>query len=123
MRSLSFEPNEEGRIRWDVCYGGLVVNPEGYTGHARRVVRRILGKLEDIGKPTEDQSGLVKFELTDDGGTIDLEEAEYKILLEVVDEKVRWTRDSIKKADDTVLWLEGIKEPIRKKAENAAGAS
>lgn len=118
MRSLSFEPKEPDKTRWDICYGGLIINPEGYSGHTRRVVRRIMTKFEDIGKPT-DKGGIVQFELGDAGGTVELEEAEYKLLLDTIDEKVRWTQASIKKADDTVLWLESIKEPIREKAESA----
>ena len=119
MRSLSFEPKEPDKTRWDICYGGLIINPEGYSGHTRRVVRRIMAKFEEIGKPT-DKGGIVQFELGDEGGTVDLEEAEYKLLLDTIDEKVRWTQASIKKADDTVLWLESIKEPIREKAEREA---
>jgi hypothetical protein len=110
MRILRFEPDKEGRIRWDICYGGLLVNPEGYSGHTRRVVSRILSRFEGIGKPVPDAGSIAKFELGDTGGEVGLEEAEHKLLINILDEKVRWTRESIRTADDTILWLEGIKE-------------
>ena len=108
MRSLSFDTTEEGKERWDICYGGLLVNPEGYDKKTRRVMRRTMEKFENIGKPTKDQAGLIRFEMGDEGAAIVLEEVEYELLLETID-KIRWTGLAVVKADKTVEWLEGTK--------------
>lgn len=117
MRSLAFE-GKEGKDRWDVLYGAMLVNPEGYARETRRVARRILEKLESIAVPTEDQSGLAKFEFDPENPReLVFEEAEFNLLRDTVD-KIPWTRLTIILADKTIEWLDSHKEEKRRVPES-----
>lgn len=117
MRRLAFDSNES-KIRWDILYGGMLVNPEGYGKETRRVARRVLEKLESIAEPVENE-GIAKFQLGDvvnEPRELVFEEAEFKLLRETID-GIKWTRQSIVIADKTIEWLDSIKE--EKKERNS----
>lgn len=107
MRSLAFE-GKDGSDRWDILYGAMLVNPEGFAAQTRRVARRILEKLESIAEPIEDKTMLAKFAFSgEESREIQLEEAEFNLLKDTVD-KIPWTRNAIVLADKTMEWLESI---------------
>lgn len=108
MRRLAFE-GKDGRDRWDVLYGAMLINPEGYGRETRRVARRVLEKLESIAEPIEDAQVLAKFQLGEGPREILLEEAEFRLMKETVD-SIKWTRHAVILADKTIEWLESIKE-------------
>jgi hypothetical protein len=112
MRSLVFEGTEEGSNRWDILYGAMLVAPDGFSHHTRRVARRIIEKLEHLARPVEDPDPkvLAKFEFDKDSGPreLSLEEAEFKLLRETVD-KIPWTRHAIVLADKTIEWMDEAK--------------
>lgn len=107
MRSLAFA-GKEGQERWDILYGAMLVNPEGYAREARRVARRVLEKLESIAKPVADQNVLAKFEFDPaEPQELKFEEGEFTLLKDTVD-KIPWTRSSVVLADKVMDWLETI---------------
>jgi hypothetical protein len=109
VRRLAFE-GKEGTERWDVLYGAMLVNPEGYAREARRVARKVLEKLEHLGKPVEDLNMLAKFQFDEESGPreLQLEEAEFVLLRDTVD-KIPWTRHAVVLADKTIEWLDATK--------------
>lgn len=118
MRRLSFGTEKVDRDRFDVIYGGFVINPEGFDKKEGRVASRVMRKFEEIGKPiggTVDENKRVKFELGDDGGDVLLEEAEITLLKEKL-EKVRFVGDTVHKQTDALDWLDEIKEEKLPKA-------
>lgn len=108
MRTLAFA-GKEGSERWDILYGAMLVNPEGYAREARRVARKVLEKLEHIAVPVEDKTMLAKFQFDKEGDPRELkfEEAEFVLLKDTVD-KIPWTRAAIVLADNVMDWLESI---------------
>lgn len=107
MRRLAFE-GTEGQSRWDILYGAMLVNPEGYAKEARRVARHVLEKLESIAKPVEDQTLLAKFQYDgEEPRELVFEEGEFTLLKDTVD-KIPWTRSSVVMADKVMDWLETL---------------
>jgi hypothetical protein len=109
MRTLAFE-GKEGQERWDILYGAMLVNPEGYAREARRVARRVLEKLESIAAPLEDEKVLAKFQFDPtEPRELKLEEGEFTLLRDTVD-KIPWTRFAVVLADNTIEWLDSLKK-------------
>lgn len=120
VRRLAFD-SEESKGRWDILYGGMLVNPEGYGRETRRVARRVLEKLESIAEPV-DNEGIAKFQLGDvanEPRELVFEEAEFKLLRSTVD-GINWTRHAVILADKTIEWLDTIKEERKERNPLAA---
>ena len=118
MRSLVFENTKEGKERWDLCYGALMLNPEGYAKETRRVARRLLEKFEQDAKAVGTEDSLIRYEMPDNEVVINLEEAEFSLLKTVFD-NTKWARVSIIKADKCMEWLESIQESKPRKVDEA----
>jgi hypothetical protein len=109
MRTLIFnDPTDtDSKNRWDICYGSILLFPEGFPKETRRVARKILGKFESLAKPIKTDN-LVKFELGQ-AGTIVLEDVEHQLLIDTID-GIRWRGEGITTSDDTLLWLESLED-------------
>lgn len=118
MRSLSFGTEEQDKDRFDILYGGACVSPRGVARTELNTFNGLMKKMEEIAKPIEGvaEGAQCKFELSDEGGTVLLEESEYKLLNEMHD-MVKWTKNYAAKAEEAYKWYAGIPKTTLKKVE------
>jgi len=119
MRSLSFGTEQVDKDRFDILYGGACVSERGIMRTELNTFNRIMAKFEEVAKPIDGmpEKAPVKFELGDTGGTIILEEPEYKLLNDLHD-VIRWGKIKAKEAEDTYKWLAAIPRTSLKKVGN-----
>jgi hypothetical protein len=118
MRSLSFGTAEVDRDRFDILYGGACVSPRGVARTELNTFNGLMKKLEEVGKPIEgvSEQAQCKFELSDEGGQVLLEEQEYRLLNEMHD-MVKWTKNFAGKAEEAYKWFASISKTTLKKVE------
>lgn len=114
MKRLDFT-GSEAKERYEILYEGVTGTTRGFQAPSEtRVVGKILDKLEAIGTPTETPvptGGSVKsFALRENGGAVDLEDAEFNLMNECV-QAVKWNTRGARRATAAVEWFQAATEP------------
>lgn len=120
MRSLSFGTEQVDKDRFDILYGGACVSSRGVARTELNTFNSVMKKLEEISKPitSAPEQALVKFELGDEGGTVLLEESEYKLLNEMHD-PVKWAKSHTVMAEEAYNWYKAVEKTTLKKVKDS----
>lgn len=103
MKTVVFTPQNEEEFK--MVYEGLAGSPRGYSETELRVINRVQDKLEGIGIPVEGEENRATFALLPDGGKLELEDAEFKLLMDAL-RKVRWMFKAARSAEKMYKLLE-----------------
>jgi hypothetical protein len=102
MRYLEFN-DVLGSERYGMIYEGIIGSTRGFDGRTEaRVIGKVLDKLEAIGQPVQKEDRAT-FALSGHG-TVALEDAEYKLLLDTLS-SVKWTAKFSRLVARTFDWL------------------
>lgn len=116
MFTLDFRPNEETEVRktrYDICIQALLfpqrqLKLEEWEAAAGLMkAMKAIGRRED--KPLSNGVFLYTLETTPYGAPVQLERAEYKLLLDYI-KQPSWKPDSIETVLETLSWLESLKD-------------
>lgn len=120
MRSLSFGTEQVDKNRFDILYGGACVSPKGVSRTELNTFNNLMRKLEQVAKPIEGISANAqcKFELSDEGGVVNLEETEYT-LLDELHNFVKWAKSHAEMAEEAYDWFSSIPKTSIKKLTSA----
>jgi len=83
--------------QYELLYEAAIARPAGYGIQQARVIGKVLDKFEAAGKVSEIKKGITLFTPISLPCEIELEDAEYALLLEVFKE-MAWTGSGVRKA-------------------------
>lgn len=106
MRKLIFAADEKSEARFEILYEGALNTPRGYKAPKEtRLIGKVLDKLEAFGTPFKDNNRASYKFLFSKAGDLLLEDEEYNLLKEALDE-IKWTGTISRKAADALEFLE-----------------
>jgi hypothetical protein len=97
----------QNHLQYELLYEAAVGRPRGYNIQDARIIGKVLDKFEAVGKVSEvTKTGVTLFTASSVPCKIELEDAEYRLLVEVFKEMV-WTGAGVRKAVQVEDWLNG----------------
>jgi hypothetical protein len=110
MRYLNLfrKDNEKAEQFYSMIYDGVILNPEGYKGFQNsHLAHKVLYAFEKVGVPVVLETGGSKidtYRLNEEGGMVELEDAEYAFLQGVLGSTV-WMGTGVHRVEYLKLWL------------------
>ena len=106
MRKITFTADKQSEDRFEILYEGALNTPRGYKAPKEtRLIGKVLDKLEAVGTPFKDNNRATYKLLFSKAGDVLLEDEEYSLLKEALDE-IKWTGTISRKAADALEFLE-----------------
>lgn len=108
MYELTFEPNEIGQRRYELCHQSVVLSGKAPEADTWDDVVSLIRKLKSIGNPTAEKiNKTFLYDLQEDGGTFFLENSEMKLLLNFISQPM-WKPEALEDVVDCKTWLEKL---------------
>jgi len=107
MYELRFD-GEQGSERFEIAIQSIIMAQKQIQVAEWDEVVSLLSKLKKIGKPTAVVGGRQLYDLQEGGGVVLLEKAEYKRLLEFVEQPI-WVPHVLEQVMNTRGWLKDLK--------------
>lgn len=106
MRKITFTADKASEDLFEILYEGALNTPRGYKAPKEtRIIGRVLDKLERMGTPFTDNNRSSYKYLYSAAGDLLLEDEEYNLLHEALNE-IKWTGGVSRKAADAMELLE-----------------